>query len=48
VVVIGGDGSFRADIFSREFDIPFIGIKKPGTKIKTLPEQILPSVSIQQ
>src|SRR5215471_15998642 len=30
VVVIGGDGSFRgADIFSREFDIPFIGL--PGT-----------------
>jgi 6-phosphofructokinase 1 len=30
LVVIGGDGSFRgADIFSREFDIPCIGI--PGT-----------------
>src|SRR6266700_1722182 len=30
VVVIGGDGSFRgADIFSREFDMPFIGL--PGT-----------------
>src|SRR5689334_20455038 len=30
LVVIGGDGSFRgADIFSREFDIPFIGL--PGT-----------------
>lgn len=30
VVVIGGDGSFRgADLFSREFDIPFIGL--PGT-----------------
>jgi 6-phosphofructokinase 1 len=30
VVVIGGDGSFRgADIFSREFDIPCIGL--PGT-----------------
>lgn len=30
LVVIGGDGSFRgADIFSREFDIPCIGL--PGT-----------------
>ena len=30
LVVIGGDGSFRgADVFSREFDIPCIGI--PGT-----------------
>jgi len=30
LVIIGGDGSFRgADIFSREFDIPCIGI--PGT-----------------
>ena len=30
VVVIGGDGSFKgADIFSREFDIPCIGV--PGT-----------------
>jgi len=30
VIVIGGDGSFRgADIFSREYDIPFIGL--PGT-----------------
>jgi 6-phosphofructokinase 1 len=30
LVVVGGDGSFRgADIFSREFDIPCIGI--PGT-----------------
>lgn len=30
VIVIGGDGSFRgADIFSREHDIPFIGL--PGT-----------------
>lgn len=30
VVVIGGDGSFNgADIFSKEFDVPFIGI--PGT-----------------
>ncbi len=30
VVVIGGDGSFRgAGIFSREYDIPFVGI--PGT-----------------
>ena len=30
IVVIGGDGSFRgADIFSREFDIPCIGL--PGT-----------------
>lgn len=30
LVVIGGDGSFRgADLFSREFDIPCIGI--PGT-----------------
>ena len=30
VVVIGGDGSFKgAGIFSREFDIPFVGI--PGT-----------------
>src|SRR5919112_1112806 len=30
LVVIGGDGSFKgADIFSREFDIPCIGI--PGT-----------------
>ena len=30
VVVIGGDGSFRgADIFSREYDIPCIGL--PGT-----------------
>lgn len=30
VVIIGGDGSFRgADIFSREFDIPCIGL--PGT-----------------
>ena len=30
LVVIGGDGSFRgADIFSREYDIPCIGI--PGT-----------------
>ncbi|MDF2193411.1 6-phosphofructokinase [Paraflavitalea sp. CAU 1676] len=30
LVIIGGDGSFRgADVFSREFDIPCIGI--PGT-----------------
>jgi 6-phosphofructokinase 1 len=30
LVIIGGDGSFRgADIFSREFDIPCIGL--PGT-----------------
>jgi 6-phosphofructokinase 1 len=30
VIIIGGDGSFKgADIFSREFDIPCIGI--PGT-----------------
>src|SRR5688500_9779268 len=30
MVIIGGDGSFRgADIFSREFDIPCIGL--PGT-----------------